>query len=164
MGGGRGGIGEPDGEALDVGGHVHRPDVAQGEAAVLAPVKKPRDGAKIGLPSVLVPDLGCEKFEEAFLGSWALGDDEGGPTVVGQGQGARSRLRIRPQSLSGGLSVILGGLQEKRPGSHTAARVSGGSAVEQGQRLGGNGSRLGGQQGTELGQLSGVHFLGVGCE
>lgn len=76
-------VGEPDGEPLDVGGHVHRADVVQREATLLAPVKKPRDGAKIGLPSVLVPDLGGEKFEEAFLGAWPLGDDEGGPTVVG---------------------------------------------------------------------------------
>ena len=48
-----GGIGEPDGEALEVGGDMHGPDVVQREAALLTPVKKPRDGAKIGLPRVL---------------------------------------------------------------------------------------------------------------
>jgi hypothetical protein len=34
-----GGIGEPDGEALDVGGDMHGPDVVQREAALLTPVK-----------------------------------------------------------------------------------------------------------------------------
>jgi hypothetical protein len=74
-----GGFGEPDGEALDLGGNVDRSDVVQRQAARLAPVEESGNGSEVRFAGVLVPDLGGEEFKEALLGARALGDDERRP-------------------------------------------------------------------------------------
>lgn len=72
-------VGEPDGEALDVGGNVDRPDVVQRQTALLAPVEESGNGAEVGLAGVLIPDLGGEEFKKALFGARTLGDDESRP-------------------------------------------------------------------------------------
>ena len=63
-------------ELFDVGRDVQRLDVAKLHIVRLAPVEKLRDGVHIGDARVLVPDVGGEKFNEAFssLLSFAVDD------------------------------------------------------------------------------------------
>jgi hypothetical protein len=64
------------GVRFDVGGHRHRLDVAEGQAAGFAPGEEAGDGLGVGGPGVGVADGGGEEFEEAAGGPVArVGDD-----------------------------------------------------------------------------------------
>ena len=55
-------------EALDPGGDVHRLDVKQTKAGLVAPVEEFAGGAVIGFAGVRVADVGGEEFDEAAAG------------------------------------------------------------------------------------------------
>ena len=62
-------------EVLDPGGDVHRFDVKQTKAGLVAPIEEFTCGAVIGFAGVRVADVGGEEFDEAAAGMRAARGD-----------------------------------------------------------------------------------------
>ena len=63
-------------EALDPGGDVHRLDVEQAEAGMVAPVEEFGDRPEVSAAGVRVADVGGEEFDEAAAGMRAARGDQ----------------------------------------------------------------------------------------